>query len=671
VLYTPSPGYTGPDTFAYTVRDNGGAVSNQAIVTLNVIPNQPPVAADDSADVQQNSPTPVFVVGNDFDPDGSIDFTSIVITQAPSHGTATTLPVGSFPPGFVLYTPSPGYAGSDSFGYTVRDNSGAVSNQALVTLNIVPNQPPVAVDDSATVKENSTAFVFVVGNDFDPDGFIDFNSVVITQPPSHGTLGGPPGLPPPPGLVIYTPNPGYFGPDSFAYTVRDNSGAVSNKATVSISVIPNQPPTARNDSAQTMIGQTVWLDVLGNDSDPDGIINPSTLAIQHQPSHGSVTVDPFSRSVIYTPDCDFVGSDSFTYTVRDNDGAESNVATVTIDVLAVRLLDFGELQVFGTCGRDIVRIEPEGDQLVVHALLGMPSDGPSVGAGSKSQTSTPRNPDELRLQFPLAGVQHIFVSAGSGNDQITIAPQITLPSFVDGGEGDDWLRTGSGDDFIFDFSGNNRIEAGDGRDVIVTRGPIIGAPGNNQIDAGAGDDTIDAGPGNDTIDAGPGNDIVHAGGGNDTVDGGFGNDILLGGDGNDTVSGGAGRDLLIGGRGADQIVGNQDDDILIAGTTAYDDFNDFALRAILAEWTSDRSYDERVANLSTGIGPPALAIRLNGDSSPIPGQQTVFEDSDVDVLSGNQARDWFFANLSADNGGPLDKVTDKGSTESWLDTDLS
>src|SRR5262249_15547647 len=172
VQYTPDPGYVGPDSFAYTVRDNAGAVSNQAIATLSIIPNQPPVAADDSATVQQNTPTSVFVVGNDSDPDGFIDFTSIVITQPPSHGTvalppATPLPL---PPGFVLYTPNPGYAGPDSFAYTVRDNGGAVSNQAIVRLSVVANQPPVAVDDTANRKANCLALVYKIWDYFQPHG---------------------------------------------------------------------------------------------------------------------------------------------------------------------------------------------------------------------------------------------------------------------------------------------------------------------------------------------------------------------------------------------------------------------------------------------------------------------------------------------------------------------
>src|SRR5262249_28185941 len=239
--------------------------------------------------------------------------------------------------------------------------------------------------------------------------------------------------------------------------------------------------------------------------------------------------------------------------------------------------------------------------------LGMPSEGRMPSSGSTSQIAAPRNPNELRLEFPLAGVLlHILVSAGPGNDQITIAQSVTIPSFVGGGERGDWFGKGSGGETVFDFSGDNRIETGNGRDFIAAGGLLPVGNGNNRIDAGAGDDVVITFGGDDSIDAGPGNDLVHAGGGNDFVNGGLGNDILLGEEGNDTLIGGDGLDLLIGGVGADSIVGDQGDDILIAGTTTYDQFNDSALLSILAVWSSGLGYNERVANLSAGLNPPGV-----------------------------------------------------------------
>src|SRR5205823_15095646 len=116
-----------------------------------------------------------------------------------------------------------------------------------------------------------------------------------------------------------------------------------------------------------------------------------------------------------------------------------------------------------------------------------------------------------------------------------------------------------------------------------------------------------------------------------------------GGAGDDQLIGGNGPDLLIGGLGADQLVGNSGDDLLIAGTTAFDD-NLAALDAIMAEWTSARSYAERVANLSgTGSG-----SRNNGETFLTVGgpTATVFDDGAVNQLQGASGMNWYFANMS-------------------------
>src|SRR5262249_31872477 len=221
--------------------------------------------------------------------DGLVDFSSIVITQGPSHGTLNLPPGLPPPPGYVFYTPNSDYVGPDSFRYTIRDNLGAVSNEALVELNVVPplppppppppNVPPVATDDSVTLQENTIAFVFVVGNDVDPDGSVDFATVAITQAPSHGVLNLPPGLPPPPGYVIYKPNSDYVGPDSFAYTVRDDAGAESNEAIVTLQITANLPPVAGDDSYSVPGNTPATLSVLDNDSDSDGFVVPASLVI--------------------------------------------------------------------------------------------------------------------------------------------------------------------------------------------------------------------------------------------------------------------------------------------------------------------------------------------------------------------------------------------------------
>jgi hypothetical protein len=119
--------------------------------------------------------------------------------------------------------------------------------------------------------------------------------------------------------------------------------------------------------------------------------------------------------------------------------------------------------------------------------------------------------------------------------------------------------------------------------------------------------------------------------------------ILDRGVGTTPFSADPGRDLLIGGSGAAQLVSNFGDDMLIAGTTAFD-ANEAALAAIIAEWTSARSYADRVANLSgTGSGPRANGNYFLKASGP---DATVYSNGKQDVLHGGSGTDWFFAKLS-------------------------
>ena len=122
---------------------------------------------------------------------------------------------------------------------------------------------------------------------------------------------------------------------------------------------------------------------------------------------------------------------------------------------------------------------------------------------------------------------------------------------------------------------------------------------------------------------------------------------------------------MIGGLGADRLFGNADDDLLIAGYTSYD-ANDLALLALALEWSSNSSYAMRVSHLQSGTGLTG-GRRLDGNDGAA---QTVFNDNDVDELTGNAGQDWFFANQVADNGGVLDKVIDKAANEQWDDTDF-
>ncbi|RIK73581.1 MAG: hypothetical protein DCC67_17720, partial [Planctomycetota bacterium] len=129
------------------------------------------------------------------------------------------------------------------------------------------------------------------------------------------------------------------------------------------------------------------------------------------------------------------------------------------------------------------------------------------------------------------------------------------------------------------------------------------------------------------------------GAGNDKLTGGNGNDILVGGGGADLLIGRQGNDILIGGVGIDLLIGDSGSDILVAGSTVHD-VDLAALDAIMAEWSSSRSYVQRVANVTDGVD--KSSDRLNGDHYFL--DSNVFDDGVIDFLSGGGGRDLFFAN---------------------------
>lgn len=210
-----------------------------------------------------------------------------------------------------------------------------------------------------------------------------------------------------------------------------------------------------------------------------------------------------------------------------------------------------------------------------------------------------------------------------------------------GNEGNDLLDSGlSPNDKVYGGAGNDRmfgsgeLRGGSGRDHITAR-----EGGGTLIIGGADRDWVIGSSSSDTIIGGTGPDDIQARGGDDLVDGGAGTDRILGEDGSD---------VLIGGVGEDRVFGTADTDLLVAGTTS---LQLSELELVLAEWSSDRTFAERQANLLDGSG---SAERANGNVFLLDSgvNQNLFDDSAVDSLVGGDADDWFFANLDEDTVEP-------------------
>ncbi len=115
----------------------------------------------------------------------------------------------------------------------------------------------------------------------------------------------------------------------------DSSGVKTRDLAVLLNGCPNDAPRAGDDSASTKEGVAISIDVLSNDSDPDG--DTLTVASVTQPTNGSVVINSEAQTVTYTPASNFAGTDSFSYTVTDGKGG-TDTATVTVSVMANTVL---------------------------------------------------------------------------------------------------------------------------------------------------------------------------------------------------------------------------------------------------------------------------------------------------------------------------------------------
>lgn len=322
IQYTPASNYVGSDSFTYSFTDQNGRASNTATVNLNVLAFPLPVAGATSTTTPQNLAVAVNVLAND-SATAPATISSVAVAGGPAHGTAVVQGDNT-----ILYTPANGYVGNDSFTYTVTDSRGETSNPGTVTVTMVTTAPPVAVADTAHAEPNTPATISVLANDTAASGTaLVPGSIVITSGPAHGTA-----VPQSNGTVIYTPASGYLGADSFAYTVRDNTGHTSSPATVSLTVSVGAPPTANNDSATVGTGQATAINVLANDTPASGqTLVPGSVVVATAPAHGTAVAQS-DGTILYTSAAGYLGSDSFTYTVADSDGGTSAPATVNVNV---------------------------------------------------------------------------------------------------------------------------------------------------------------------------------------------------------------------------------------------------------------------------------------------------------------------------------------------------
>lgn len=323
VRYLPNNGFCGYDSFDYTITDSTNATSTATIhvsVECEIV-NSRPTGIQDSVTLDRNSSVTAEVLSNDWETDLHDLDAIIAIEKVAGQGKGT---VTVNPDDTVTYVPDHDFCGTDTYYLRMRDIY-ALDDYTEIVFNVnCTNRKPIATHDNISTNKATPVTFFPHANDSDPDGDAILTAAVFA--PQHGTTQLNTDR-----SVTYTPNPNHCGTDGFSYDVEDTGGLFwwgwvyvnVNCPTV------NDPPVLTADTATTNKNSDVDIDVLSNDTDPQG--DALTVVSTSTASNGTVSINA-NQTIQYTPTIDYCGIDSFTYSVQDTAGNTSSTGVnITID----------------------------------------------------------------------------------------------------------------------------------------------------------------------------------------------------------------------------------------------------------------------------------------------------------------------------------------------------
>ncbi|WP_416435533.1 tandem-95 repeat protein [Priestia megaterium] len=305
--YTPNSGFVGTESFTVAVQNQTGLNATATIqVTVNPLVNQI-IVTNTTVRTEENQSVNDQVSARD-QLNRPLTYT---LKTPPLYGTAIVNQDGTF-----IYTPTPGVSGIDQFDVLIQNDQG---DQAIAPVIVIinPAQSTITLEDvTVQTQQNVSVSGIVIATD-SLGRPLRFS---LNLPPLNGTVRINPD-----GTFTYTPNPQFFGIDSFTILVQNDRGN-SAIGIVRVVVQENQdiitvtPLTVRGQANQPVTGQVTATDTLGR---------PLTYQVNNLPSNGTIIFNA-NGTFIYTPNMGFTGIDSFTVLVQNDLG---QFATSSVNVV--------------------------------------------------------------------------------------------------------------------------------------------------------------------------------------------------------------------------------------------------------------------------------------------------------------------------------------------------
>ncbi len=315
-IYSPDFGFFGLDSLIIETCDASfcnegmcddpcpGLCTGPVTVYINVADGLE--AVDDYETAEDGNPVIYDVTTNDTP--STVD--ELYIIDGPDNGDAMV--VGGT--GGIEYESDNGFIGNDTITYVMCVESLGCDT-ALVIIEV--DDLLAAIIDYDTTLQSTPLDIIVLANDIYPENDDSFE-IYISEEPENGTV-----ILNDDGTFTYIPNDGFVGEDRFTYGICID-GLGCELAQVVIEVTPAQSPITVDDMVSTNICSSVVIDVLSNDSDPQGDDLEIKLSnnAENLPDHGIVVIDSLTGNLIYTPDDFFVGTDEFFYRVCNSYGLD-------------------------------------------------------------------------------------------------------------------------------------------------------------------------------------------------------------------------------------------------------------------------------------------------------------------------------------------------------------